>query len=379
MSDTLSDPLRVLLVEDSESDAALVLRTLSKAGHVLQAQRVEDAAELRAALAAQPWDLVISDYQLPGFDAPAALAIVQASALDIPFIVVSGTIGEDNAVAMMKAGAQDYLMKSNLARLSPAVVRELADARNRKAQRSAEAAETALRAQLLESQREAYEQLSAWHRRLELSKDEERRLLSRELHDELGQSLTALKLRLKVLPRSTAAPAASIDDAVALVDGLIDRVRRISVDLRPPLLDELGLESALRAFVDGQARVSPTRFTLETRGLARRLSSELEIACFRLVQEAVTNVLRHARAARAAIRITRDDDQLIISVLDDGCGVTSAQAQARAKAGHLGLVGMRERARALGGELNVTSPPGAGEPTGTRIDVWLPAPLRPSG
>ena len=370
----MSEALRVLLVEDSESDAALVLRALGKAGHELHARRVESAAELSTALQEQAWDVVISDYQLPGFSAPAALATVQQAGRDIPFIVVSGTIGEDNAVAMMKAGAQDYLMKSNLARLSPAVERELADARNRKAQRAAELAEAALRGQLLESQREAYEQLSAWHRRLELTKDEERRLLSRELHDELGQTLTALKLRLKIALRGGPTAGSNVDDALALVDSLIDRVRKISVDLRPPLLDELGLESALRAFIDAQARVAPTRWTLETAGLTHRLTPELEIACFRLVQEAVTNVQRHAHAIRAWVRIARQDEQLSIAVVDDGRGVTSEHAQARAKAGHLGLVGMRERARALGGELSVSSPPVSGEPTGTRIDVLLPAP-----
>jgi signal transduction histidine kinase len=379
----MSETLRVLLIEDSERDAGLVLRALSNADHSMHARRVEGAAELRAALAEDAWDVVISEDQLSGFSAPAALAIVQEAGLDIPFIVVSGATGEDSAVAMMKAGAADYLMKANLLRLTPAVVREVADARHRKARRAAEASEAELRSQLAESQREAYEQLAAWHRRLERTKDEERQTLSRELHDELGQTLTALKLRLKVVPRvgPTAVPAAvasSIDDALALVDSLIDRVRKISVDLRPPLLDELGLESALRAFVESQARVSSTRWTLQAIGLGPRLAPELEIACFRLVQEAVTNVLRHAGASSAAIRVSRQDDRLAISVLDDGCGLSSERLQACARAGHLGLVGMRERARALGGELDVSSPPSSGELTGTRIDVLLPAPSRSS-
>jgi len=374
----MSETLCVLLIEDSESDAGLVLRTLSQGDHPLHALRVESAAELRAALVESSWDVVISDYQLPGFSAPAALTIVREAQLDVPFIVVSGTIGEDEAVMMMKAGAADYVMKSNLLRLLPAVVREVSDARHRRARRVAEAAEAGLRAQLGDSQREAYEQLSAWHRRLELTKDEERRVLSRELHDELGQTLTALKLRLKVVPRAgpsavPAAVASSIDDALALVDSLIDRVRKISVDLRPPLLDELGLESALRAFVESQARVSSTRWSLQTAGIGQRLAPELEIACFRLVQEAVTNVLRHAGASSASIRVARENERLSIAVLDDGCGLSGARAQACARAGHLGLVGMRERARALGGELSVSSPPSSGEPTGTRIDVLLPA------
>jgi signal transduction histidine kinase len=332
----MSETLRVLLIEDSERDAGLVLRALSNADHLVHARRVEGAVELRAALADEAWDVVISEYQLPGFSAPAALAIVHEAGRDIPFIVVSGTIGEDRAVALMKAGAADYVMKANLLRLTPAVVREVADARHRNARRAAEAAEAGLRSQLAESKREAYEQLAAWHRRLELTKDEERRTLSRELHDELGQTLTALKLRLKVVPRvgPTAVPAAvasSIDDALALVDSLIDRVRKISVDLRPPLLDELGLESALRAFVESQARASSTRWTLQATDLGQRLAPELEIACFRLVQEAVTNVLRHAGASSAAIRVSRQEDRLAISVLDDGCGLSSERLQACAR------------------------------------------------
>jgi signal transduction histidine kinase len=370
----MSEALRALLIEDSESDAALVERALSRTGRELACKRVESADELRAALSAQRWDVVISDYQLPGFSAPQALAIVQETGLDLPFIVVSGTIGEDNAVAMMRAGAQDYLMKSNLARLPPAVVRELADARNRQARRDAEAAQASLSQQLVESQREAYVQLRAWHRRLELSKDEERRLLSRELHDELGQTLTALKLRLKVLSQVDAASGVRVQAALTLVDGLIDRVRKIALDLRPPLLDELGLESALRAFLDSRAQLAGTSWSLETEGLSARLAPEVEMACYRIVQEAVTNVLRHARARTGKVRVAHAQEQLSIAIVDDGCGFSQEHALARAKAGHLGLVGMRERAHALGGELIASSPPSSGEPFGTRIDVRLPAP-----
>ncbi|NLI75149.1 MAG: response regulator [Candidatus Riflebacteria bacterium] len=131
----MSAPLRLLLVEDSESDAALVVRLLARAGFAVQERRVETAADLRTALAAQPWDVIISDYQLPSFDAPAALAILQETGLDIPFIVVSGQIGEEIAVAMMKAGAADYLMKDRLPRLAPAVERELREAAIRRERR----------------------------------------------------------------------------------------------------------------------------------------------------------------------------------------------------------------------------------------------------
>ena len=134
----MSEVLRVLQVEDSESDAALIVRILEKAGYRVQAERVEDAAAMRAALTGKRWDAVIADYHLPGFEAPAALATLHQTGLDLPFIVVSGTMGEDVAVGMMKAGAHDYLIKDHLARLAPAVEREVREAHVRQQRRNAE-------------------------------------------------------------------------------------------------------------------------------------------------------------------------------------------------------------------------------------------------
>ena len=130
--------LRVLQVEDVESDAALVARVLEQAGYQLRSERVDDAAAMRAALARLPWDLIIADYRMPGFDAPAALRVLHESGEDIPFLVVSGTIGEALAVDMMRCGAHDYVMKDNLARLVPAVEREVREAQARRERRRAE-------------------------------------------------------------------------------------------------------------------------------------------------------------------------------------------------------------------------------------------------
>lgn len=125
-------PLHVLLVEDSESDADLIIRHLVKASYSVEFERVETAGQMKSSLQQTDWDIVISDYNLPMFDALAALALVQETGKDIPFIVVSGTIGEETAVSLMKAGAHDYLMKDKLARLVPVVKRELAEARVRR-------------------------------------------------------------------------------------------------------------------------------------------------------------------------------------------------------------------------------------------------------
>jgi two-component system cell cycle sensor histidine kinase/response regulator CckA len=134
----MSETLRVLQVEDSESDAALIVRLLEKSGYRVHAERVEEAEPMRRALAREDWDVVIADFQLPQFDAGAALEILHESGRDIPFIVVSGMIGEDRAVEMMRAGAHDYVLKDRIARLVPAVQREIRECQSRGERRRAE-------------------------------------------------------------------------------------------------------------------------------------------------------------------------------------------------------------------------------------------------
>lgn len=121
----MSKPLNILMIEDSEDDTDLLLRELRRGGYEPNYDRIETAAAMKAALTRQRWDIVIADYRLPHFSAPAALVLLQASGLDLPFIIVSGVIGEEAAVSAMKAGAHDYLMKGRLARLIPAIEREL--------------------------------------------------------------------------------------------------------------------------------------------------------------------------------------------------------------------------------------------------------------
>lgn len=128
----MSIPLRALIVDDSEDDALLLVRELKRGGYEITSERVDTAEAMRAALAEQGWDIVFCDYAMPHFNAFAALELLKATGLDVPFIIVSGAIGEETAVAMMKAGAHDYVMKGKLSRLVPAVERELREARVRR-------------------------------------------------------------------------------------------------------------------------------------------------------------------------------------------------------------------------------------------------------
>jgi sigma-B regulation protein RsbU (phosphoserine phosphatase) len=131
--------LRILIVEDSEDDALLLLRELQKYGYEPVVERVETRKEMREAITSQDWDVILTDYIMPSFSGLDALQMVQEHGLDLPFIIVSGKIGEETAVELMKAGAHDYIIKGNLARLAPAIEREMQEAETRRRRKAAEA------------------------------------------------------------------------------------------------------------------------------------------------------------------------------------------------------------------------------------------------
>lgn len=215
----------------------------------------------------------------------------------------------------------------------------------------------------------AFDRLRHLTRRLEAAKEEERKRIAGELHDEMGQLLTAAKINIQLLqrPGSDEATPRRLSDTVSLLDRMIQLVRALSFDLRPPLLDELGLVASLKGHLEAQGWRSGLDVDFAAEELPP-LPTEVEIAAFRIVQEAVNNVVRHAGAKRVAVRMRRAADRLEIVVEDDGRGLDTAATPAPAPGEHFGLVGMRERAQALGGDLAVDSRPGRG----TRVRVALP-------
>lgn len=223
-----------------------------------------------------------------------------------------------------------------------------------------------------EEAREVLRQLS---RRLLTAQDEERRRISRDLHDDLAQALTAVKLSLSGLRPGLPAEAhaVAVESALAIVDRSIRQTRDLSLALHPPMLDILGLAPTLRWFLDERLRGAPVQARVSIEVSGRRFPPAVESACFRLVQEAVTNALRHSGARALTIAVEEQPDGLAVSVRDDGRGFDPADAWSRAAAGgSAGLAGMQERVALAGGSFEVSSRPGEG----TRIGARLPREAR---
>jgi two-component system sensor histidine kinase UhpB len=209
----------------------------------------------------------------------------------------------------------------------------------------------------------SHERLRALSRRLFEVQEEERKRLARDLHDDVGQALTALKIQLESLarPGGELAPRSRVDEIVDTVQHTLERVRQLSLSLRPPQLDDLGLAAALRSHLDRQARVAGLQAHFEAEDAPPALAPDAETACFRVAQEAINNVLRHARARNLWVRLFTAGGRLAISVRDDGRGFDLDAVRARAANGaSLGLVGMEERMALAGGSFELRSTPGQG-------------------
>src|SRR5215470_6858367 len=208
----MAKPLKVLVVDDSERDTGMLLRELRRGGYELETTRVDTADAMRAELENQAWDLVLSDYSMPSFSAPAALAVLKDKGLDLPFIIISGTVGEETAVAAMRAGAHDFMPKNSLARLLPAIERELRDAATRAERKK-------MHEQLLMSERMASVGL-----------------LAASVAHEINNPLTVLAANLEFVAHNLIALASEVPVEESRADGRDELTARLA-DAKEPLHD----------------------------------------------------------------------------------------------------------------------------------------------
>lgn len=199
--------------------------------------------------------------------------------------------------------------------------------------------------------------------RLMQVQEEERSRLARDLHDEVGQLLTALKIDLQDIQHGEVRDSrfSPLTDSLELVDRLLTQVRTLALDLRPSLLDDLGLVSALRWYANRQATRNGWTLSLAVEGMEGRVPASIEVTCFRVAQEALTNIAKYARAKTINLALRRQDGEVTLVIQDDGVGFDVMQARRRALDGKsIGLLGMEERVRLAGGSLLISSVPGEG-------------------
>jgi signal transduction histidine kinase len=356
------DEIRILLLEDSNTDAELVRHALRKGGMPFVMERADNRAGFIKHLEGDPPDLILSDFSLPSFDGYAALEIAREKCPDVPFIFVTGTLGEEVAIETLKKGATDYVLKHRLARLVPSVQRALREFEERAERRRAE-----------EQLKLSHEQLRSLSVYLQHVREEEQIRIAREVHDELGQSLTGLKLQLiwlsGRLPKNAGDLLEKTRSMSAHIDETIHAVRRIATELRPGILDTAGLLAAIEWQATEFQRQTGIQCNVKASIPDTLWDQDLNTAFFRIFQEALTNVIRHAKATKVSVKLAESDGQLVLEVKDNGRGISEAEIN---NTKSIGLLGIRERVSLLGGELRVIGRPGKG----TTVRVRIPRPKR---
>jgi signal transduction histidine kinase len=338
--------LRVLHVEDSELDHQLILVELTRAGLRVEIERLDSLPQVLAALD-RPWDVILSDYNLPGFSGLQVLEALKERQSPVPFILISGEIGEDTAVAAMRNGAADYLLKNNLARLAPALLHAVEAADSQRARLAADE-------ELIKSKQRLHQ--LAGH--LQTSVELERAAIAREIHDDVGGSLTAVKFDLAWIDRHAQEPEVRQRVAAALetVNSAIEASQRIMHNLRPAILEQ-GLVAALQWMTARFERRTGIEAALRVGEERLALPSGVPLVAYRTAQEALTNVSKHAAATRVDIELSQDSGVLTLEIRDNGRGIAPADL---AKERSFGIRGLHERAATVGGWVDLSSTPGAG-------------------
>ena len=334
--------LSILHLEDSLADHELVVHILERSGTNFKFFHVDALADFEQALISGQVDVVLADYHLAGFSGLEAWDWLCRQGLDVPFILVSGAIGEDVVADAMVRGISDYVDKNRLNRLPMVLQRAVEHAQVRR-ERAAATRELA----------ESRQRLAELTEHLQASIERERADIAREIHDDIGGSLAAVRLDLAWLDRHTSGAEARshIQAAQGMVDHALGASQRIMRHLRPAILDQ-GLVPAIEWLARTFTERTGVPVALRLGEQRQALAPEIELVAYRCAQEALTNIAKHANAGAVRLELSDLEGVLTLEVADDGRGATPEQI---GRLNAFGLIGLRERARNVGGWLDVVS------------------------
>jgi signal transduction histidine kinase len=349
-----STVVRLLCVEDNPDDVELLGLALERAapGRQYALHRVDNAASFVDALR-EPYDVILCDFNLPRFSPYAALQILVTRRAAIPLIVLTRAIGEEAAVHVLRCGAKDYLTKDKLGTL-PQIIDRVLEERRRAEEKARVDAEL----------QAAYARLKELSARFVMAQERERSMISRELHDQLGQTLSAVVIHLHASRRAPSREEAGrhSDTAAELATAALQQLKTLSFSLRPAQLDLLGLTAAVQSAAQRIAEPAGLALEVTTRGQEPKKLEENASVVVRLVQEAVTNSVRHSRATLVRVRVRFLPGRRIgLLAVDDGIGFDKhALLTGQPSERNIGLYGMIERTELAGGRLHIRTRPGRG-------------------
>lgn len=352
---TFQPPLRILHLEDCALDHALVKRELLASGVSFDIERVETLEEFERAIQNSHINVILADYSLPGFTALDAWNVLQVNKMRLPFILLSGAIGETAAVAAIKVGISDYLPKDDLGKLHHVILRaiELHDVREAKELADIELA--------LSEQR-----LASFTDHLQTTIEQERAAIAREIHDDIGGALAAIRFDLSWIGRHTEDPITltHVNAATDMLQHAIGASQRIMMNLRPAILDQ-GLAAAIHWLADSFSKRTGIETHVRSDLYGQPPSKSLQLVAYRTAQEALTNIGKYAGCTKVTIELSDAENVLTLEVSDNGRGLS---AQDLTKPTSFGIRGLKERARTVDGWLDISAQPG----TGTAIILSVP-------
>ena len=342
-----SEQIRILHLEDSIVDHKMVCRVLDHAGVDYIISRVDTLPAFTQMVTSGSIDVILADYRLPGFTAIDAWKTLEHHCSRPPFILLSGAIGESAAVSAIHLGVSDYLHKDELARLHRVILRTL------EVQQARLETEVAAR-ELAKSEK----RLSEFADHLQTVIEAERASIAREIHDDIGGSLAAVKLELAWLSRHNDDPASRthIQSATDTLQHALGASQRIMMNLRPSILDQ-GLVAAVQWLASSFERRTGVKALLRASSENLCHPKAVQLAAYRTTQEALTNVSKYARCNLVQIDISDDGNFLTVEITDNGVGISDAELL---KPTAFGIRGLHERARAIGGWLDISTRQGVG-------------------
>lgn len=347
--------IRLLCVEDNPDDVELMGIALEQADPRREylLHRVDEAAAFVTTLDEREFDAILCDFNLPRFSPYAALQILMTRSCGTPLVVVTRAIGEEAAVHVLRCGAKDYVTKDKLGTL-PQVIERVMTERQRMREQE----------RLTNELQDAYRRLKKLSARLVVAQERERSLISRELHDELGQTLTGMVIHLHAASRAPDESAAERhrETAMEMAQTAVKQVRTLSFSLRPAQLDLLGLVTAAQSAAHRITDTAGIVCRFSARGTEPKSLRQTASVALRLVQEALNNVVRHSHAATVHVRLRfLPHDRVALLVIDDGVGFDKHELLDGAPSErNVGLYGMIERTELAGGRLHIRTRPGRG-------------------